>query len=382
MTTQRGFITQFGNLLGQAFANLPAGVTGDIACIVDALPGLQPGDPIFGGSSNGVYLAWFNGANWQVIGTPATIQGPVSLPGGRLSVVSGNPVLTNTTTGVGTIYYSQYLSTMCPIWNVTENKFTMHDMGGTVFQALSDTTKSPAAAVANKNYDIFAWMDGTTFRISRGPPWTSDTARGTGAGTTQLVNISGILTNFVNITNGPAAFTGTYLGTIRTNGSALLDWNLGGAASGGTAASLGVYNYFNRVTVGVEVKDTSATYTYTSSTIRQANASAGNQISFVMGVIEDALDFSYNPQLETTNVANAFQEVGMGLDTTTAFTSTTMFNITTSANNAVQYGALRYILLGGAFGWHFVSANEKSDNSNANGFNHTSASCLSAVLRM
>ena len=39
----------------------------------------------------------------------------------------------------------------------------MHDIGGELSQALSDTTKSPAAAAANSLYDVFVWNDSGTY---------------------------------------------------------------------------------------------------------------------------------------------------------------------------------------------------------------------------
>jgi hypothetical protein len=95
---------------------------------------------------------------------------------------------------------------------------------------------------------FFGWNDAGTFRATRGPAWTSDTARGTGAGTTELELVNGIYLNKVAITNGPAANRGTYLGTIRTNGSATVDVILGGTgAAGGESSTYGVWN----ATIGV-----------------------------------------------------------------------------------------------------------------------------------
>ena len=94
------------------------------------------------------------------------------------------------------------------------------------------TTKSPAAATTNSNYDLFVWNDGGTYRCTRGPAWSSDTARGTGAGTTELQLLNGILTNKNAITNGPAANKGTYVGTVRTNGSSQVDFQLAGMGTG------------------------------------------------------------------------------------------------------------------------------------------------------
>ena len=78
------------------------------------------------------------------------------------------------------------------------------------------------------------------------------TVRGTAA---DLVIVNGIKLNSASITNGPAASRGTWLGTIKTNASSQLDFIFGASASGGTAAYFGVYNAYNRVSMGIQVID-------------------------------------------------------------------------------------------------------------------------------
>ena len=75
----------------------------------------------------------------------------------------------------------------------------------------------------------------------------------------------------------------TYLGTIVAANAGTVSWIFGGAASGGSAALLGVYNQYNKRTFVTTVTDNGADYAYGSNTIRQARASTGNQIQFVLG---------------------------------------------------------------------------------------------------
>jgi hypothetical protein len=78
---------------------------------------------------------------------------PFLFPGGRLTNSSGVPVPTSDVAGAATIYYAPYLHRLVPIFDGVQ--FVPTDIGGELSQALSDTTKSPAAAANNSNYDLF-----------------------------------------------------------------------------------------------------------------------------------------------------------------------------------------------------------------------------------
>ena len=211
---------------------------------------------------------------------------PLWTPGGRLTLTSATPVLTSTVTASTSIYYALYHHDRVPLydgatWAMTE--FTE------LTNTTTDNTKNPAAVANNSNYDLFVWSDSGTLRLGRGPAWTSDTARGTGAGTTELERVNGVWMNKIAITNGPAAQRGTYVGTVRSNGSAQIDFQFGSAAANGGAAILGVWNMYNRVDIGVRVVDTTDSWTYATATVRSKNNSTGNRISFVRGLNEDSM---------------------------------------------------------------------------------------------
>ena len=146
---------------------------------------------------------------------------------GRLTFVTATPVMTSTATNQATVYFTPYKGHTLTVYDSTTSDFeptTFTELS----QALTDTTHSPAAAAASKNYDLFVWNNGGTLVLSRGPAWTSDTVR-----SSALALVDGIYVNNVAITNGPAAQQGTYVGTIMTNASSKCDFNLGSAATGG-----------------------------------------------------------------------------------------------------------------------------------------------------
>jgi hypothetical protein len=300
-------------------------------------------------------------------------------PQGRLTLTSGTPVLTSATTGNLTVYYTPYLGDLTPIYDGTNIVPTVF---AELSQALTDTTKSPAAAVLSTNYDLFVWNDAGTIRCTRGPAWSSSTARGTGAGTTELVRVKGLLLNAVAITNGPAAQRGTYVGTVRTRAAdALIDWNPGGAASGGTAAQLMVWNAYNRVLVSALVTDNGSPYTYSSATVRQARASSGNQVNMVIGLAEESQTASYQARGSVAAASGAAMGWTIGLDGTgaAAWANTVISN---PASVAFAYGAPNAGSTTFGIGLHFVAALEFSDGVNSSTYDSSSNNVLSVTTRM
>lgn len=196
-------------------------------------------------------------------------------PGGRLTLETAVPVSTTDQAGKTTVYYSPFKHNRIAVYDGTRwvwRTFTE------LSQATTDNTKSPAAVANNSNYDVFAWLDSSTLRATRGPAWSSDTSRGTGAGTTELEFFEGRWVNKVAITNGPAARRGLYVGTIRSDGSAQIN---------DTLAKRHCWNTYNRVPRPMKVIEGTDSWAYTTATFRQANGAAGNQLDYVAGLSED-----------------------------------------------------------------------------------------------
>lgn len=301
---------------------------------------------------------------------------------GRLTLTSGTPVLTSTVSSATTVYFTPYKGNLIPITLDGVNFFftTFSEMS----QATTDATLSPAAVGTSKVYDVFVWSNSGTLEATRGPAWSTSTSRGTGAGTSQLTLVNGYYVNAVAITNGPGVNLGLYVGTIGSNGSSTIDFILGGSASGGTAGVLNVWNNYNRVMAHATTIDNGATYTYTSSTPRQPRASSGNQVSFVSGLAEDAVQACYNQSFNLNTAIGANASVGISLDSTSAFTSpqsqvdgtqfTTSFTLTVNASIVSTIAP--------QLGSHFISPIELSDNSHANVFNNNSYNNFTVNLPM
>lgn len=300
----------------------------------------------------------------------------VNPPQGRLTLQTGTPVMTTTQSGKTTVYYTPYNGRFIPIYDGTE--FTMMPFSE-LSVATTDTTKSPAAIGASKVNDWFVWNDSGTLRIGHGPDWTSDTARSAG---TALTMVNGINLNNASLTNGPAASRGTYVGTTRSNASSQIDWTLGAAASGGTAAFLGVWNTYNRRGITTAVTDNGTSYTYTSATTRQARASAGNQISYVLGLQEDGVSVSMSSRIDTAAVLSAIASFGIGFNSTTTYLDGTRYLVVATTAGAYRDNATVMIHIVSPIGLSVISMNEASDGSNANNFNVDAIQTLSSIIWM
>lgn len=274
---------------------------------------------------------------------------------GRLTLTSGVPVLYANVTGATSILYVPYTGLLVPVWNGTF--LAMVSMGGELSQALSDATKSPAASVVDKTYDIFFWLDGTTPRISRGPPWSSNTVRGTGAGTTELARIGGIYVNGWAITNGPAAQRGTYLGSIRTHATIAntIDFSIGGAAVGGVNVLINVWNCYNRLRGLATSRNTHPSYT-TSGTLRPLGGFA-ERLYYLSGLSEDT--YAARLTVLAQPAASTNVQIGIGYDTGSAMSP--QFGIGQSSVAAQMSLLSQGSINGDTTGYHLLSSMENSN---------------------
>jgi hypothetical protein len=315
------------------------------------------------GRTGAVVAALGDYALTQIYNSPIT-------PQGRLTAASGVPVMSSNVTGATSCYYTPYIGQIVPIYDGT--RWVATDIGGELSNVLANSSTGkagPAAVAANSNYDLFIWNDAGTVRLTRGPAWTSATARGTGAGTTELQQVNGIWTNKQAITNGPAANRGIYVGSIRTDGSGTLSVSFGGSTNGGVLGRLYVWNMYNRKQATVLVSDTTS-YTYSSSTVRSAHGSANNAITFLFGFAEDAFLVNYKQIITFTAAASNGVAWGANTDSTINFDVNSVFLLPNPTAAVRTYeltmaGLYPATLLGA----HTVNATEQGDGTNAIQFN-------------
>jgi len=228
--------------------------------------------------------------------------------------------------------------------------WALYSIGTQLSQTTSDTTKSPAAVANNSNYDLFVWNDSGTVRLSRGTAWSSDTARGTGAGTTELEKVNGRYVNKVSISNGPGAQRGLYVGTVRSDGSAQINDSL---------AKRHVWNAHNRVSRPMRVTESTNSWNYATATFRQANGSAANQLDVVRGLDEDAVTAHIQVGAIGSQVGSAFR-TAIGLDSTTSPATGCLYTYINSDTTTSGYKSIpsQWIGLPG-IGRHYLAWLEK-----------------------
>lgn len=330
------------------------------------LPGAKDIDTAAGDTA---VVSYIGAGHWKVLSYTPLASGPYNsanlpplMPGGRLTLTTNVPVLVSNVSGATTVFYTPYIHSYCPEYDGTSWSSTAC---GQMSQTLADATKSPAAGAVSKVYDMFMWDDAGTFRTTRGPAWTSGVTRGTGAGTTQLERVNGVLMNQFNITNGPKADRGIYVGTISTsatgaNGQLNMEFLLAGAA-GGTNSRLDVWNMYNRVPMTAVSRDTTNTWNYTTATWRSADNSASNRINYVVGLDEDALQTSYSVEA-LNNTAAAYWRAGVAMDATNAIIDGSSPGALGNTNASAVGGTTIATFTGdnGGIGIHFIQAIEYS----------------------
>jgi hypothetical protein len=141
-----------------------------------------------------------------------------------------------------------------------------------------------------------------TVRVTRGPSWPSDTARGGSS----VINYATLWpTNAVSITNGPTANKGVKVGSIRANASSqLVD----------SKSFRWVSNAYQCVPRRMQVVEPASSWSYTTSTFRQANGNAADQLDFLQTEAGNILTAHVNASYSNTN-AGTFGQSAIGINT-------------------------------------------------------------------
>jgi hypothetical protein len=216
---------------------------------------------------------------------------------GRLTLETGVPVSTTDQTAKSTLYWSPCTPGGA---SVTSGLVGFYD--GTRYVILSltelscdlDTAEGGGQIDSGKNYDVFIDYNGGTPALVLGDAWTNDTTRATAlAKQGSLVVLTG-------------STDWRWVGTIR------------GSAAGDTEDSVTkrfVWNAYNAVSRRLQKTDTTASWTYNSTTIRQARAESTNQVEIVCGAAVSALKLMLGSTCSGEGVSI---QAGIGEDSTTA----------------------------------------------------------------
>jgi hypothetical protein len=239
---------------------------------------------------------------------------PNLTPGGRLSLSSGVAVQTADVVGGTTIYYVPYVNDYLPVLGLT--------IGSGVSLSLDSNSGHTGYQQSGKLFDLFLYNSSGTRLLGTGPAWTSSTARSAAIDQTTVAGIwtntstMALKTDATSSTISASAGTALYVGTMyaSANGQCTCQFTPTGA-SGGAAAILGLYNTYNQVPYKCIVKDTKTSWTYNSTTWRQADGSTGNQIQILSGLGTEQTISTYYAL--TGPGASSDSEVGIGINSTT-----------------------------------------------------------------
>ena len=268
------------------------------------------------------------------------------IAGGRLTLTTGVPVTTGDVTAASTLYYTPY----------NDNRISLYDGFGWWTYSFSELSLALSGLTSGKPYDVFVYSNAGTPTLEL-TAWTNDTTRATA-----LVYQDGIL-----VKSGAA--TRRYLGTLYTTGTTTTE---------DSKANRYLWNYYNRIDRAMERKETTASWTYSTATFRQANGSTSNQLNFIIGVAEDAV-YADLLGLSAFNSVASFQAIacGLGLDSTTVDSSSISgvnycFNTYVSPMSASYRGTP-------SAGRHYIAWLEKGAGSNTQSWYSTTAGLVGTV---
>jgi hypothetical protein len=352
----------------------PAGVAGDptfaLANDLAALEALSGTNTIYYRSGVDTWSPVAIGSNITFTGGTLSASGGAGssapAPQGRATLTSGVAVTTSDVTGATNVYFTPSGGNQVPIYNGTSFVSTTF---AELTLALDSTAAHAGYQQSGFNFDLFVINDAGTVRLGTGPSWAagavagSDTARGTGAGSTELQLLNGFWTNKNTITIrfgsasgntvSVAANQATYVGTIRTT------------ADGVTEDSLlkrFVYNAYNQSRRQLLRQEPTASWTWSTASYHQANASSANQIAYVAGLTGAELSATVVTVVLNSTSTPRIVYAGIGLDSTTVNSRTiSNFNRLGDATLSSPGGPTAHYTGYAQLGYHYIAWLEKGN---------------------
>lgn len=240
---------------------------------------------------------WFH---YDVLGGVYSTGGPIVDPRRndfRLSGVTVTPVMTADSTSLSTLFLCQYKG----------NHISLFD--GVNWQDAAPAAEVSLAVTGRTTdlpFDVFGFLSAGAVTLEF-LNWTNATTRATA-----LVRLDGVL-----VKSGDS--TRRWLGSVRARSATTFHWV---RAGDDLPCKLDLFNADNRVDMNVTLRALTNTWTYTLATWRQAQASANYQVDIMNGIQEESFEASLMVSSRNSTISIA-REVGIGFDSTTAFTGTT-----------------------------------------------------------
>lgn len=259
---------------------------------------------------------------------------------GRLTLSTGVPITTADVTAATTVYYTPAgkcnqigLYTSSSVWNVR------------TFAEVSIAVP----ATTNTLYDVFAYDNAGAVTLELSAAW-NNSAAGTSARHAAGTYASILPTQdgvYVKSTNGTTIdATRRYLGSFRTTG-------VSGQTEDSFAKRL-VWNVANQAVRPMRKTEATNTWNYTTAAWQQANASAANQIEFVIGLIGVQLESQVFGGVYNSG-GNSGASIGIGVDTVAAPTSGNLSMRTYATTNGGCYPIEAELSVLPSVGFHYAA---------------------------
>jgi hypothetical protein len=266
---------------------------------------------------------------------PATSPAAPATPQGRLTLVTGTPVIAADQTAKSTLYYPCFRGKLVPYFDGTT------DQADTISGCeVSDAMQASGTGVLNASgvFDVW-WVHSGANRLcvatdGSGGGWAADTAGSNvlrGTGYSAIHNTRGYYTNtnaLAHCYNGStdygsiAADRATYLGSIYTTAAGQTGVQMFPTpASGGSAPIVGIWNAYNREPIAVTSIDNGGSYTYGTATWRSVRASNANRLTGVWGFAAAAPRMTFSLDINDANNCG-LPGIGIAIDSTTAAPTT------------------------------------------------------------
>lgn len=203
---------------------------------------------------------------------------------GRLTTESGVALSTSDRTSQSTIYYTPYVG----------NTISLYNGSAWAYHTFTERSLALSSLTSGKNYDVFLYDNLGTLTLELSAAWTNDTTRADAIA----------LQDGIYVKSGST--TRRYLGTIRTTSTTTTE---------DSERLRFVWNYQNQIARKIKAIDTTNSWTYASTTLRQANATSTNQIEVVAGLTSRSLIDIFGNQ-NMTSSATLGSRFQIGVDST------------------------------------------------------------------
>lgn len=281
------------------------------------------------------------GGNWRCAGyfPPRLTSSMSHVCQGRLTLTSGTPVTTSDVTAAETIYFTPFRGNSVALYN------------GANWVVRPFTELSADIPDATQMNDVFVYDNAGTLTLDV-VAWTNDTTRATALTTQDGVYVKTGATG--------RRYLGSFYSTTAGNGQVQ-----------DAIAARYLWNYYHRVRRNMRAVDATASWTYNSAVVRQANANTANQLNFVIGVAEDSISAEARAQVSDNSGNSGEDNIGIGVNSTTVNSAQIVsggdFPNNTTAAGMHSYSVAKYSGTP-AVGKNFLAWLESSGTSGSTGW--------------